>query len=113
MTLRELRSKHRLTLKALSSHTGLSISGLCKYENGTSPLTEKSRVRLEQYFNEPIDSPVIITKQDYNRVLKINKQLQEKYNNLASTYNDLYEDYTRLKSIIKNVYKEVQYDGSY
>lgn len=113
MTLKELRLKHHLTLKALSSHTGISLSGLCKYENGTSPLSSKSRSKLEQYFNEPIDAPIIITKQDYNRALKLNKQLQEKYNNLASTYNDLYEDYCRLKSIIKNIYKEVQYDGNY
>lgn len=112
MTLKELRTKHQLTLKTLSLHTGISISGLCKYENGASKLSKKSQEILEQYFNEPIDTPLIVTKRDYKRLLQNHNLLQETYNNLISIYNDLYEDYCRLKSIIKNIYKEVQYDGT-
>lgn len=112
MTLKELRTKHQLTLKTLSLHTGISISGLSKYENGVSKISKKFRETLEQYFNEPIDTPLVFTKQDYKRLIKHCNQLQELYNNLEATYNDLLHDYRRLKSIIKNIYNEVQYDGT-
>lgn len=112
MTLKELRTKHQLTLKTLSLHTGISISGLCKYENGASKISKKSKTTLEQYFNEPIDAPLVITKQDYKRLLQSHTLLQETYNTLEATFNDVLNDYRRLKSIIKNVYNEVQYDGA-
>lgn len=112
MTLKELRTKHQLTLKALSLHTGISISGLCKYENGAVKLPKAVKIILEQYFHEPIDAPIVITVQDYKRLTKHCDYLHEKYDKLEATYNDLLRDYRRLKTIIKNIYNEVQYDGS-
>lgn len=113
MTLKELRIKHQLTLKALSTHIGISLSSLHKYENGVHKIPKKSKEALEQYFNEPIDAPNVITIHDYKCLLKHCNQLQESYNKLEATYNDLLYDHHRLKTIIKNIYNEVQYDGSH
>ena len=112
MTLKELRTKHQLTLRTLSLYTGISVSGLCKYENGATKLSESAKNILEQYFNEPIDAPLVVTKQDYNRLMKHCNYLHEEYDKLEATYNDLLHEYRRLKTIIKNIYNEVQYDGS-
>lgn len=111
MTLKELRKKHQLTLKALSLDTGISLSSIHKYENGVHKLPKRSREILENYFNEPIDAPDVITIQDYKRLMHQCEYLQKSYNKLEATYNDLLYDYRRLKTIIKNIYNEVRYDG--
>lgn len=80
-TLKELRKSRGLTLSSASDKIGISLSALCKLENGVCPITPSVAFKLSKFYGANIKAEKLPYQQkmaDLKNQLDLEKELRIK-----------------------------------